>query len=253
MAGLDQVSYDPQRPFSLKIEEMGALQFKSEVMQMLAVNLAVAGIFVAAAVVSASFSVLPLPEFGAREVLEIVKMYFLIHIGGVLYIVGGKFFQFSDLMSWQMSASGSNLVGTMLKILLKLGFSERRLEDLNAAWRDTGRKMDHIMEEGLEAGADWAAIEYQFLCVIQQIIELKGCTLDVLNEFKKITEKMLKWVTEEYLPTWEQDLLQGKIKDAVSSAVAFEKAKLVVPDLTSFIEEIVFFSKDAVEERLARK
>ena len=244
------VFYDPQREFSLRVEEMAALKFKREVMKMVTLNMAVSGVFVAVAVVAAGFSDLLSPEFGVREVLEIIKMYFLINIGVFLCIVGGKFFQFSDVMSWQMRGGGSNFIGTMLKILDKLFHSESRLQDLNAAWADTTRVLWTIAQEGMGAGLDWAEIEYQFLCEIQKMTELKGCTSVVLPEAKKIAGQILLWIEGTYLPTWEKDLAQGNIEDAVSSVVALEKAKLVVPEFIIFVDEMEFLTKDAIDGKL---
>ena len=100
------------------------------------------------------------------------------------------------------------------------------------------------------AGLDWAEIEYQFLCEIQKMTELKGCTSVVLPEAKKIAGQILLWIEGTYLPTWEKDLAQGNIEDAVSSVVALEKAKLVVPEFIIFVDEIEFLTKDAIDGKL---
>ena len=44
--------------------------------------------------------------------------------------------------------------------------------------------------------------------------------------------------------------LMRNIEDAVSSVVALEKAKLVVPEFVIFVDEIEFLTKDAIDGKL---
>ena len=44
--------------------------------------------------------------------------------------------------------------------------------------------------------------------------------------------------------------LMRNIEDAVSSVVALEKAKLVVPEFIIFVDEIEFLTKDAIDGKL---
>ena len=82
--------------------------------------------------------------------------------------------EFTAFVECQMSGKGSNLVGSLLKILIKLGFCEVRLQTLGGLTEDTLRMMDNSVEENLCVGGTFANVARNLLQLLKQIIEVNG-------------------------------------------------------------------------------
>ena len=131
-AGFDAASYDPQREFSEQVEKMADGEFKvklAKILGIVAVALAVAG-----GIFTRFATFLSWTDFFA--IVEIVMLGFILSI---LQVVGLRFFMHADFVSFQMRCSGSNVLGTMIKIWEKVGYLEWRLMDLTGLSSDSER------------------------------------------------------------------------------------------------------------------
>jgi hypothetical protein len=241
--------YDPMREFSQKIEDEAAAGYWKMFWKMLFIQL-VLGMGV---VLGCSFAMMNWIvgwrqiEFTLSDVYQLLKLMYLVQITASLAILGLTQAESCEFVSWQLRAGGSNVIGTMLKILDKLHYCELRLQDMQAFWHDTDRMLDNMTSEGLERGDSLQQIQVHWCVQMRKIYEKKGCGTEVRQKFKESFERIKVWLRDEYVPAWESDIKLDKIDNPATSLLGLQNAKSFLVEMDDWIAVVEFMGMAEIE------
>ena len=252
MKEFEKSCYDPMREFSQKVEEEAAASYWKMFFKMLIIQLCMAFGVVVTCSIAMSNLILGWRqiEFSLTDVLQMLKIMYYIQITASLVLLGLTQAQSSEFVSWQMRAGGSNLIGTMLKILDKLCYCESRLQDMQGFWTDTNRQLDNATTDGLDGGQSWDLIRSQWCRQMRKIYEQKGCATEIRQKFKQTFEKIQVWVRDEYIVAWHADIMAEKVTNVDESLKFLENAKIVLKEMETWVATVEFLEMPDIEDMI---
>ena len=234
-AAFKAACYDPIEATSSKIEEIGAEKFQEKLMKLTAQM----AMFVA--VVSAFFMHVPLVPW--TEFLKIVEIPLLASITAIIQIVTYKMVVHRSFVKFQMTGKGSNVLGTLCKILEKLCYMELRLMEIVGLAQDAERVAMQTVRDHVDEGQDWPALRQTLEDMkIQQVDSgaSKKTKKEILGGFYKQINLAVVQVSK-YLEQWKlqlEEMPNGQPQKIASSKFKMDAGFLIISELTTYVLQL---------------
>ena len=190
----DNPFYDPLWEISDELELMGSLQFAKDV-----------GKIIFATIMVATFMIAIIAQIGIdctwADCLEILNFFALALTVSAMWSLGERLARHASFTRFQMSGRGSNLLGTLMKILTKLGYIETRMMGMTGLSRDLRRIVSQVVRDALLQMQDWERLER----------DLQGIKLEMLESAAR-------------RPNWSKRSTIGEFQSFIDHALS-ESAK----------------------------
>ena len=227
--------HDPMREISRQIEEMGVQKFQ---VQLVKINGQMAFTIAAFAAFFMQVPLVPWAEF-----LKVVEIPLLAAITAIIQIVAYKMVVHSSFLSFQMTGKGSNMLGTMCKILEKLSYMELRLMEIVGLAQDAERVAMQTVRDHIDEGKSWPVLRQALEDMkIQQLDSgaSKKNKKQILESFHKQIKFAVAHVSG-YLGKWKLQLeeMPSNQQEKISSRkIKVEAGLLIMSEMATYVAQL---------------
>ena len=188
---LQAMSHDPVREVSWRVEQMAIDKVKEDILKLTGV----------VAVVVAILAPVCLQIFSDVSFSHILQTAQVLHMAGaavILQIMVCKMVSHTALVAWQMSDPGSNVLGSICKMLNKLGWMEYRLQQIEKiVHRD--RVVLSVVRDAVAAGDSWGLLKKELDSIKAERADSLSTTFvprdHILAQFRKEIDGAVTFLT----------------------------------------------------------
>lgn len=196
---LQAMSHDPVREVSRRVEQLAIDKVKEDILKL-------TGVVVVVVAILAPVCLQIFPDVSFTDILQTAQVLHMAVAAVILQIMACKMVSHTALVAWQMSDPGSNVLGSICKMLSKLGWIEYRLHQIEkTVHRD--RVVLSVVRDALAAGDSWGLLKKELDSIKAERVDSLSTTFGpgahILAKFRREIDGAVTFSTA-YMKNWRE-------------------------------------------------